>query len=87
MKAHFFDPNYPIFITGFPATLKLLCDRTKVHKDAAMWALSHCAQKSLATGLNSLTCAENRLALLAASVRIEQHRYRKLLRAFSEVIY
>lgn len=48
IKAGFFNPKGPIFITGFLATLNFACHLNKIHKGAAMWALPHYVQESLA---------------------------------------
>lgn len=68
MKAHFFDPNDPIFIVGLLATFKLAWYSSHVHESSAMWFLPVFVRNTLATTLYSCMSAATQTAPVVASV-------------------
>lgn len=48
MMAHFFKLKDPIFITTFPAMLKLVTETNHIHKKAAMWVMPRYVYETLA---------------------------------------
>lgn len=86
MKPHVINANEPTSIKGFVATFKSSCNSSKIHESAVMWFLPQYIQERLANAQKSCMCAENQPALLAAFVRNEPHRSRKVLRLYPEVV-
>lgn len=86
MNEHFFNSKGPIPIIGFVATFKFACDTNYVHEGTAMWALPHFIDETLTYAPNSRMYAEHSLALLTASVRDKEPRFRKLLVSYPEVV-
>lgn len=86
IKAHFFNLCDRISIIGLLVTFKLAFDTNKIHKGAAMWVLPHDGKKTLSNVHNRRTCAEDRSASLAASMRNKETRPRKLLRSYPELV-
>lgn len=87
VKAHFFDQNKAILVTGFLPAFKVICDIINVHEVAAMWVLLHYYDKKTNTNaLNTFRCAK-KMVMTVWSLRTQQRaKVCYLLRFRLEVI-
>lgn len=68
MKVHFFGPKDLISMIGIFAIPEFLCNFNKIHECAAMWALHHYVEDTVANALNSRMCVEKQPGPLLGAV-------------------
>lgn len=86
MKAHLFDSEDPITMIGFLTTSKFACDTNHIQEGAAMWALPHYVNETLANSLDSRMCATDKSYPIATSLRNVDNQSHKLLRLYPDVV-
>lgn len=82
MKAQFFDTKDLIPIIGFVAKFNIVRERSNMNERAALWILPHYVKGTINNALSSCICADDRMSIFAASVRIEDTSSRKKLRSY-----
>lgn len=83
-KAQFFYPKDTVSISGFFSTLKLECDKIRIHEGAAKWVLPQFVKDTVASALSSHTGAEDLTAPLTAIMRYNKVRPSIMLHSYPQ---